>query len=98
MQPLDVGMVIGFGQDARDHAALVGDPKATISAQRLQVYFLAHAAPLNAVDGERQACRAPKWHDGWQARTVPRLPANLSCIATIATASLGCAATKADFA
>jgi hypothetical protein len=32
MQRLDVGMVLGFGQHARDHPALLGDPEAPFGA------------------------------------------------------------------
>src|SRR3989344_1776462 len=87
MQPLDIGMIIGFGQHARDHAPLIGDPQTTIGAQRLQVDFLAHAAPFampllveaSPPHGER------RWLAG--AWTGPlRLPANLSCHAANATA------------
>ena len=37
VQRLDVGMILGLGQDPRDHAALLGDPEAPLGAERFKI-------------------------------------------------------------
>jgi hypothetical protein len=45
MQRLDVGVVLGLGQHARDHAALLGDPEPAFGAQRLEIDRLVQGSP-----------------------------------------------------
>ena len=42
VQFLHVWMIIGFGQDARNYPALIGNPQASFSAKRLNVDRLVH--------------------------------------------------------
>ena len=46
VQCLDVGMVLGLGQDARDDPPLFGDPKPFFGAQRLDIDPAGHNSRL----------------------------------------------------
>ena len=46
VQRLDVGVVFGFGEDARDHPALLGDPEALLRAQGFDVDRACHSPPV----------------------------------------------------
>jgi hypothetical protein len=43
VERLDIGMVVGFGKDARNHLALLSDPQTFFVAQSLDINRAAHA-------------------------------------------------------
>ena len=45
VERLDVGMVLGIGQDPRDDATLLGDPQAPLCAERFEIYGLVQGEP-----------------------------------------------------
>jgi hypothetical protein len=45
VQFLDVGVILAFRQDARDHAPLVGDAQAPFRAEGFDVDRLVHVLP-----------------------------------------------------
>jgi hypothetical protein len=54
VQRLDIGMILGLRQDARDHAPLLGDPKSFFVAELLDVDFAGHGFPAGAVPSWRE--------------------------------------------
>ena len=46
MKRLDVGMVLGFGQDLGNDLALLGDAQALFGAQRFDVDGTCHGGPI----------------------------------------------------
>ena len=47
MQLFDIGVVAAFGQDARDHAALLGDPQTPLCAKRFDIDCLMQREPVS---------------------------------------------------